>query len=831
MTQYRILPVPRTVVHRYHNFCSLLSTMGVWYDFVFDNAYKVDAQEAESKLRSKYPHLLHANETVELAFKDRGGKGRDKEYFTSHRILIKDGKGIGSKRKNYQSIPYDTILAFSVQSAGSLLDEDCELYVWSSGVPVVSIDFSSSNVDIFQIYQLLNVKVPWSTDRGTSDYVDPVPPNIDVQQTTAGNIIDWLGDNAKQVDAGEIETHFKTEFPILLEDEKVEIAFKSGRDTKAFTNRRILFVDVKGLVGKKIEFLSIPYSSIHAFHVQTAGALLDRDTELRLYTNMLGEHYQINQDFRHGKANLWAIQKVLCNHILGDDKDPLPDVDRYEGHQDSEGGLFGLITGLRFNERPIDAVAIDQIFHSDPPILQGSEHVEMAFQGHRDVTLFTTKRLITIDKKGLFGHKIEYFSVPWERFVAFGVRSAGFMIDFDTEVLLYTELAFYPGEPGSPGDENTPPRPPIPPRPEESCFELDFNKNCADIYKIKYYLSRRIMEINQLERGAPIDLVALTSASPDPQGFERLFQWLGGDQRELDPTELDEEFHTNTQILLDDETVLMAFKAGRDVTLFTNIRIMTIDVQGLVGCKIEYTSLPYRSVHAYSVESAGIWDRDSELNLYTRNRWHLAKLDMDFRSGKTDILQIQKLLTGFVVGLPTDSKIHFGPKNYENHERKPVGWNSLAAGFFDNSKEIEAGEIDSAFHSDIPLLLQEETVLRAFCQARDMYVYTNRRFIIVDTKGLSGQRVKYKSIPYKSIDGFEFETAGHMDRDAEIYCYTTVSDIYSNGIPRSVGVLRTKQSILVKHTDIYEMGKLMLDHTVFGTKPQADYEPEIEVIF
>jgi hypothetical protein len=80
------------------------------------------------------------------------------------------------------------------------------------------------------------------------------------------------------------------------------------------------------------------------------------------------------------------------------------------------------------------------------------------------VTLFTTKRLLTIDKKGLFGKKIAYFSVPWEKFVGFGVRSAGWMIDFDTEVVLYTEMNFYPGEAGGDGD------PPIPPRPEESCL-------------------------------------------------------------------------------------------------------------------------------------------------------------------------------------------------------------------------------------------------------------------------------------------------------------------------------------------------------------------------
>lgn len=71
---------------------------------------------------------------------------------------------------------------------------------------------------------------------------------------------------------------------------------------------------------------------------------------------MLGELYQIKQDFRSAKANLWALQKLLCNHVLGEDKDPLPGVESYQGHQDSESGIFGLITGLRFNERPVDSV-------------------------------------------------------------------------------------------------------------------------------------------------------------------------------------------------------------------------------------------------------------------------------------------------------------------------------------------------------------------------------------------------------------------------------------------------------------------------------------------
>ena len=127
--------------------------------------------------------------------------------------------------------------------------------------------------------------------------------------------------------------------------------------------------------------------------------------------------------------------------------------------------------------------------------------------------------------------------------------------------------------------------------------------------------------------------------------------------------------------------------------------------------------------------------------------------------------------------------------------------------------------------------MEEETILRAFSQARDMFLFTNRRYVIVDTKGLSGQRVQYKSILYKHIHGFEFETAGHLDRDAELYCYTTIAEIHNPALPRSVGIRKTKLSILVKHTDIYEMGQLLLDRSIVEETPKGDTEPEIEVVF
>lgn len=792
--------------------------MGVLLDFIFDNTYGCDAAETEKEIRGKYPLLLHENEKVELAFRDRGGKGRDREFFTSHRILIKDGKGIGNKRKNYRSIPYSSIEAFYVRTAGQL-DDDVELKVWSSGGTRCKIDFATAKVDIFQMQQFLNTKIAWSKAEGNQDAIDATPPNMDQKQSTMGNAVDWLGDNAKQIDAAELEQRLKSETPILLANEKVQIAFKSGRDTTCFTDKRVLLIDVQGITGKQIKFKSVLWSAIHAFSVQTAGAFFDRDTELKLYTKIM-DMPEIKQDLRNGKANLFALQKVLCNHVLGEDKAPLPEVDRREGEVDPKGNWW-----FRDNQRPLDAVEMDKVYHSEPPILQGSEVVEFAFKGRRDITMFTTKRLIIIDPKGLVGKQIQYTSVPWKSIVAFGIRTAGKYFDFDTEVIFSTEMDFIPGEAG---DEDSPP---IPAEPYMSQFELDFNKNYVDMYKLKYYLSKRILLLNKMEVGAPIPLDALTFGNNSDAGlFNTLLGYIGGDQLEIDANALDQQLHTSTQILLDGEKCIMAFKAGRDISIFTNLRIMLLDVQGLSGQKIEYTSIPLRTIRGFACETAGIWDTDSELKLRTKNRWHLAKLKLDFRTGKADIIQINKFLSALIIGLPGDPKVDLGQKNYANSQAdvQAVGMQSLVAGFFQNSKEVDAIEIDTMLRTSPALLLEEEKVLKAFKQARDMFVYTNRRMIIIDTQGLSGKRVSYETIPYKWVKAYEFETAGNFDADAEIYLYTDISEVTRGDKPRRCTEKCTKNSVLVKYTDIYEMGKIMNDNILMRTYKE---EPEIDIDF
>ena len=66
------------------------------------------------------------------------------------------------------------------------------------------------------------------------------------------------------------------------------------------------------------------------------------------------------------------------------------------------------------------------------------------------------------------------------------------------------------------------------------------------------------------------------------------------------------------------------------------------------------------------------------------------------------------------------------------------------------------------------ILAEDEQVERAFQLVRDLLIFTNRRFILVDRQGVTGKKTFYQSIPYRAITSYSVETAGHMDLEAEL---------------------------------------------------------------
>ena len=84
----------------------------------------------------------------------------------------------------------------------------------------------------------------------------------------------------------------------------------------------------------------------------------------------------------------------------------------------------------------------------------------------------------------------------------------------------------------------------------------------------------------------------------------------------LKPVSDNDFAHMITPMFAPGEEIIQSFRGIRDGVVFTNKRIITINVQGLTGKKKDFTSLPYSKIQAYSVESAGVFDLDSELDLW-----------------------------------------------------------------------------------------------------------------------------------------------------------------------------------------------------------------------
>ena len=97
--------------------------------------------------------------------------------------------------------------------------------------------------------------------------------------------------------------------------------------------------------------------------------------------------------------------------------------------------------------------------------------------------------------------------------------------------------------------------------------------------------------------------------------------------------------------LIDGETVIGAYKSIRDGVVFTDKRIIAINIQGLTGKKQDYTSIPYSKISTFSLETAGFFDLDSELELYMSG---VGKVKFQF-TGSTDVKEICKAISKYVL--------------------------------------------------------------------------------------------------------------------------------------------------------------------------------------
>lgn len=98
-------------------------------------------------------------------------------------------------------------------------------------------------------------------------------------------------------------------------------------------------------------------------------------------------------------------------------------------------------------------------------------------------------------------------------------------------------------------------------------------------------------------------------------------------------------------ILVDGEIIVSAFKTVRDKLVFTNKRIIGINTQGLIGKKIDITSLPLKNIQIFSVQSSGTFSTTSEMELWVAG---LGKIRFEF-DAKIDVHRLSQVISSHML--------------------------------------------------------------------------------------------------------------------------------------------------------------------------------------
>lgn len=102
------------------------------------------------------------------------------------------------------------------------------------------------------------------------------------------------------------------------------------------------------------------------------------------------------------------------------------------------------------------------------------------------------------------------------------------------------------------------------------------------------------------------------------------------------------------QLLTESEEIELGFKLVRDTFIFTNKRMILVDVQGITGSKTEYKSVTYKSISRFSIETAGTFDLDAELKIWISSEVN-PSIKKQFNKA-VNVYEVQKILAHHVLG-------------------------------------------------------------------------------------------------------------------------------------------------------------------------------------
>lgn len=100
-----------------------------------------------------------------------------------------------------------------------------------------------------------------------------------------------------------------------------------------------------------------------------------------------------------------------------------------------------------------------------------------------------------------------------------------------------------------------------------------------------------------------------------------------------------------SKLLIRGEEIIGCYQGIRDSVIFTNKRIISVNIQGMTGMKKVFTSMPYSKIQVFSVETAGAFDFDSVLEVSFNG---VGQIRFEF-TGACDIECIGQLIASYAL--------------------------------------------------------------------------------------------------------------------------------------------------------------------------------------
>ena len=122
-----------------------------------------------------------------------------------------------------------------------------------------------------------------------------------------------------------------------------------------------------------------------------------------------------------------------------------------------------------------------------------------------------------------------------------------------------------------------------------------------------------------------------------------IFGELLGNASKVDIEKVKQEY---AKILAAGEHIDKAYRVIRDLLIFTDKRLILINVQGITGKKVEYHSIPYRSIRQFVVASTGHFELEAELKIYVAD---MGTKPLALTFGKDDdVYEVQSMLADYI---------------------------------------------------------------------------------------------------------------------------------------------------------------------------------------